>query len=188
MVGKLKDYMESGEFERGMLKRARSGCSLTFMGNLEVEGTIPIEDYSTVIPESMRDSAFIDRIHGLIPGWELSKILQTDIHLSKGYGFITDYFCEILHELRKENFQHYITEKVKLTSEPEKLTIRDEKSIKKIASGMLKILHPHGEFTNEELKTCMDIAVKYRQRIVDWLHKLAPGEFKKKTVAYQIRD
>jgi ATP-dependent Lon protease len=188
MVGKLKDFMESGEFERGMLKRARSGCSLTFMGNVEVEGTIPVEDYSTVIPESMRDSAFIDRIHGLIPGWELPKILQTDIHLSKGYGFITDYFCEILHELRKENFQHYITEKVELTSEPEKLTIRDEKSIKKIASGMIKILHPHEEFTKEELKICMDIAVEYRQRIVDWLHKLAPGEFKKKTVTYQIRN
>jgi ATP-dependent Lon protease len=187
MIGKLKDYMESGEFERGMLKRARSGCSLSFMGNVEVEGAVPVEDYSSVIPECMKDSAFIDRIHGLIPGWELPKILETEIHLAKGFGFITDYFCEILHELRKEDFQHYISENVKLTSEPEKLTIRDEKSIKKIASGMLKILCPHGKFTEEDLMTCMNLAVEYRQRVVDWLHKLAPGEFKKTKLGYKIK-
>lgn len=75
-----------------------------------------------------------------------------------------------------------------MTCEPEKLTIRDEKSIKKLASGMLKILYPHGEFTDEELKICMDIAAEYRQRIADWLHKLAPGEFKKKKIEYRIKD
>ncbi len=101
MIGKLKDYMESGEFERGMLKRARSGCSLMFMGNIiEVENEIPADDFSSVLPNYMKDSAFIDRIHGFIPGWELPKIFQTDVHLSKGYGFITDYFCEILHNCR----------------------------------------------------------------------------------------
>ncbi|MEM3539113.1 MAG: BREX system Lon protease-like protein BrxL [Nitrososphaerales archaeon] len=187
MMGKLKDYMESGEFERLLLKRAKVGCSLVFMGNIEVRGEIPAEDYSSVLPECMRDSAFIDRIHGFIPGWELPKIMQTEVHLSKGYGFITDYFCEILHELRKEDFQHYVTEKVELTSTPEKLTIRDEKSIKKIASGILKILCPHGEFSDEELKICMNIAIEYRQRVHNWLCKLSPGEFKEKKLGFNLR-
>ena len=57
MMGKLKDFMESGEFERGMPKRARSGRGLVFMGNIEVQGTAPVEDYSNVMPECMRDSA-----------------------------------------------------------------------------------------------------------------------------------
>ena len=188
MMGKLKDYMESGEFERGMLKRARSGCSLMFMGNIEVEGEVPAEDFSSVLPACMKESAFIDRIHGFIPGWELPKILQTDVHLSKGYGFIVDYFCEILHEMRKESFQHLIDKRVELKSEPEKLTIRDEKSIKRIASGLLKILCPHGEIGDSELKMCMDIAVEYRQRIVDWLHQLSPGEFKEKKIGYEMNE
>lgn len=188
MMGKLKDYMESGEFERGMLKRARSGCSLMFMGNIEVESEVPAEDFSSVLPACMKESAFIDRIHGFIPGWELPKILQTDVHLSKGYGFITDYFCEILHEMRKESFQHYVDERVELKSEPEKLTIRDEKSIKRIASGLLKILCPHGEIGDNELKMCMDIAVEYRQRVVDWLHQLSSGEFKEKKIGYEMKE
>lgn len=84
------------------------------------------------------------------------------------------------NEMRKESFQHLIDEKVELRSEPEKLTIRDEKSIKRITSGLLKILCPHGEIGNDELKMCLDIAVEYRQRVVDWLHQLSPGEFKGK--------
>ncbi|RZN43493.1 MAG: BREX system Lon protease-like protein BrxL [Methanophagales archaeon ANME-1-THS] len=187
MMGKLKDYMESGEFERGLLRRARSGCSLMFMGNVEVEGEVPAEDFSSVLPSYMKDSAFIDRIHGFIPGWELPKILQTDVHLSTDYGFITDYFCEILHEMRKESFQRLVEERVALKSEPENLTIRDEKSVKKIASGMLKILCPHGVVGNDELKMCMDIAVEYRQRVVDWLHQISPGEFKPKRIMWQER-
>lgn len=92
-----------------------------------------------------------------------------------------------MHEIRKENYQHYIDENVELESEPEKLTIRDEKSIKKIASGMLKLLCPHEEFTDEELKMCMNIAVEYRQRIHDWLCKLSPGEFKEKKIGYILK-
>ncbi len=133
----------------------------------------------------MKESAFIDRIHGFIPGWEMPKILQADVHLAKDYGFITDYFCEIVHELRKESFQHYVDEHVKLTSEPEKLTIRDEKSIKKLVSGLLKILCPHGVISDTELTLCMNLAIEYRQRVVDWLHQLSPGEFKRNRISWQ---
>ena len=187
MMGKLKDYMENGEFERGQLKRARSTCSLVFMGNIEVEKDAPVERFSEVVPECMRDSAFVDRIHGFIPGWEFPKISQSDVHLANGYGFVSQYFCEILNELRKEDFQHYVADRVDLSSHPTRLGIRDEKSIRRVASGLLKILCPHGEFGNEELKTCMDIAVEYRQRVHDWLCELSPGEFEPKQFTFTIK-
>jgi len=178
MMGKLKDFMESGEYERGTLRRARSGCSLVFMGNIEVQGPLPVEDYSTVMPDCMRDSAFIDRLHGFIPGWELPKIEQSDIHLSQGYGFITDYFCEIMHELRKENFQYHISERVNLY---------DQKSILRIASGLMKLLYPHGRIDDEDLRTCLDLAIEYRQRIHDWLCQVSPGEFERKRLSYSFK-
>jgi ATP-dependent Lon protease len=187
IVGKLKDFMESGEYERGTLRRARSGCSLVFMGNIEVQGPLPVEDYSTIMPECMRDSAFIDRLHGLIPGWELPKIEQSDIHLSQGYGFITDYFCEIMHELRKESYQYHISERANLYADRGKVTIRDQKSILRTASGLLKLLYPHGRFDEEALKTCLDLAIEYRQRIHDWLCQVSPGEFERKKLSYSLR-
>jgi len=184
MMGKMKDYMVDGFFERGP-KRAQSTCSLVFMGNVDVQSGLPTEDFSQAVPEFMSDSAFVDRIHGLIPGWELPKIMQVDRHLSRRYGLATDYFCEVLHELRKMDFQHYISSRVALS---ENVTIRDERGIKKIASAMLKILCPNAIFTDQELRIAMDTAVEYRQRIADWLHKLAPGEFPEKQLNYHLRD
>ena len=188
MMGKLKDYMESGEFERGLLRRVRSTCSLVLMGNIEVQRNLPAEEFSDVLPECMRDSAFVDRIHGFIPGWELPKIMQSDLHLSNGYGFVSQFFCEVMNELRKNDFQHYIADRVELSSQGGRLGIRDEKSIRKLASGILKILCPHGEFSDEELKISMDIAVELRQRVHDWLCRLSPGEFETKRLCYSIRN
>ncbi|MBS7609959.1 ATP-dependent Lon-type protease, partial [Candidatus Bathyarchaeota archaeon] len=171
----------------GALKRARSGCSLVFMGNIEVQGPAPVEDYSTVMPECMRDSAFIDRLHGFIPGWELPKIEQSDVHLSQGYGFITDYFCEIMHELRKESYQYQVSDRIELRTDHGKVTIRDQKSILRTASGFLKLLYPNGKVDDEALRTCLDLAVEYRQRVHDWLYHVSPGEFRPKKLGYSLR-
>lgn len=183
MMGKMKDYMVDGFFERGP-KKAHSTCSMVLMGNIDIKEEIPVENLQEAIPQFMRDSAFIDRINGLIPGWVLPKITKSEHHLSQEYGLATDYFCEILHELHKLDFQHYITETVSLGDET---LIRDEKSIKKLASGMLKILCPAGDFSEDELKICMDLAIGYRQRIVDWLHWLAPQEFKAQRLTWRMR-
>ena len=183
MMGKMKDYMVDGFFERGP-KRGHSTCSLVFMGNVDVRGKVPTEDLAEAIPPFMRDSAFVDRIHGLLPGWELPKIMRTELNLSQDHGLATDYFCEILHELRKVDFQHYISRSCTLSDEA---TIRDEKAIKKLASGMLKILCPHGEFSLEDLCLVLDLAIEYRQRVADWLHTIAPGEFKEKQLSYELR-
>jgi len=187
MVGKLKDFIESGHFERGP-KRAVSTCSIMFMGNIQVEmregGYVPIEDFTYVMPQDMRDSALVDRVYGVIPGWELPKIGRSAYHLSRGYGMASDYFCEVLHEMRKLGFGHIIEQEVELIGD---YTIRDEKSVRRVASGLLKLLVPNESINRSELKAIMDIAVGYRQRIADWLHILAPGEFPKKRLEYKLR-
>jgi len=186
MMGKLKDYMESGQYERGD-KKVASDASLVFMGNVAVEmgveGYVPVEDLTYVLPEPMRDSAFIDRIHGLLPGWELPKISQTKYHLSKGYGIASDYFAEALHEMRKETLVGLVGKHVELS---ENFKIRDEKSFKRITSALIKLLFPSKSFNKNELKLVADIALELRQRVRDWLHKIAPGEFPKEKLSITI--
>ena len=187
MMGKLKDYMESGMYERGD-KKVSADASLVFMGNITVEMSsegsyIPVEDLTYVLPQAMRDSAFIDRIHGLIPGWELPKISQSKYHLSKGYGIASDYFAEAIHFMRKESLTSLISKHVEFS---ENFKIRDEKSVKRIASGLLRLLFPDKSFDKSELERVINIAVEYRQRIRDWLHKIDPGEFPKERLNYRI--
>jgi len=187
MMGKLKDYMESGMFERGD-KKAPSDASLVFMGNIQVEmgseGYIPVEDLTYVLPETMRDSAFIDRIHGLIPGWELPKISQSKYHLSKGYGIASDYFAEAIHFMRKESLASLVSQHVELS---DNFKIRDEKGVKRIASGLLKLLFPNKTFDKKELEMIVNTALEYRQRIRDWLHMVDPGEFLKEKLAVKVK-
>lgn len=187
MMGKLKDYMESAHFERGP-KKATSLCSIVFMGNLDIKptesGYVPVEDINYSLPDFMRgDTAFLDRINAVIPGWEIIKIKKTDIHLSKNYGFSVDFFSEILHELRKKDFISFLRDKVEL----ENVTIRDEKSIFRFVSGLAKILFPDKRIDNVALKTIMDVSIEHRQKIADLLHRMAPGEFEKKKIEYKIR-
>ncbi len=186
MMGKLKDFMESGEFERGQLRRARSSCSLMFMGNIEIQDRLPAEDFNVVVPGCMRDSAFVDRLHGMVPGWELPKIEQSEVHLSNGYGFITDYFCEIMHELRKEGFLYHVSKRLSLEADGGKVTIRDQRSIQRLVSGMMKLLSPHDREDSAALDLAARIAVEYRQRIHDWLVALSPGEYRPKTLRYSL--
>lgn len=182
MMGKLKDYMVDGHFERGP-KKGTSLCSLVFMGNIEVSGYVPAEDINYALPEFMRnDTAFIDRIHGVIPGWEIPKIRKSDIHLSKNYGFSLDFFSEVLHEMRKIDFTPLIREMVELQN----ITIRDEIGIYRLASGLTKVLFPNKQFTESDLDMIMKFAVEYRQKIADLLYKMAPGEFEKKKISYNI--
>jgi ATP-dependent Lon protease len=187
MMGKLKDYMESGVFERGD-KKVPSDSSLMFMGNIAVEmgpeGYVPVEDLTYVLPQPMRDSAFIDRIYGLIAGWELPKISQAKYHLSKGYGIASDYFAEALHSMRKETLTGMISKHLELS---ENFKIRDERSVKKIASSLVKLLFPNKTFDISELRRVVEVAVEYRQRVRDWLHKVDPGEFPKERLVAMVR-
>jgi len=190
MMGKLKDYMESGQYERGD-RRVSSDASLVFMGNVEVErdktveeSYVPVEDLTYVLPEPMRDSAFIDRVHGLIPGWELPKISQSKVHLAKGYGIASDYFSEAIHTMRKTSLTGEVSKYVEFSSE---FKIRDEKAVKRIMSGLIKLLFPNMQFDKSELELVANIALEYRQRIRDWLHLLSPGEYPKEKLSIKIK-
>jgi len=180
-IGKLKDYMESGQFTRGK-KQLASNSSVIMIGNIDIIDGLPIVNpYFNSLPEFLQDSALLDRLHGFIPGWELKRIKQSDEHLSNSYGFVSDYFAEILHQFREYDYSSYIINKVKLLD----FDIRDEKSIKKIGSGLIKILFPHGRINNEELVICLNLAIKYRQIVIDQLHIMDP-EFRKKKLAYEL--
>lgn len=187
IIAKLKDFMESGQYERGK-QRVTSGCSIVFVGNVEVEkkdsGYIPIEDLTYVLPQPMRDSALIDRIRGVIPGWELPKIGKSKYHLSQGYGIALDYFSEALHTMRKETLVGEISKYVELSGD---ITIRDEKAIKKMLSAFIKLLFPNMEFDNSELRMITEYVIELRQRVREWLHKISPGEFPRVDIKFDIR-
>jgi ATP-dependent Lon protease len=120
-----------------------------------------------LLPEEMQHKAFFDRLSGFVPGWRLTVIKGAERHLSTYYGFAADYLCEVLHALREQrDYQYVIDQNVRL----QKVTIRDEKSVKKLASGLLKLLFPkvdESAFSPEEIGLCVEAVVGYRQRIID---------------------
>ena len=183
VAGKLKDFMVDGFFERGTLKRAHSDCSLTFLGNIEKEEKMHPEQIIYALPDIMQDSAFIDRIHGLIPGWEMPKIMKSEEHLAQGVGLAADYFAEIMHELRKENFKDLVSEHVDFSSN---FTIRDENAVKKIISGLTKILFPNGEFDIKEYELIVNLAIEMRQYLGDVLTEISPSEFPHKRLEGEV--
>ncbi len=176
----LKDYMESGSFSRGS-KSFTSDASLVLTGNLDVDGNKPHPRYQHLfeaLPDELIDSAFLDRIHGYLPGWEFPKI--TPSGLSKGYGFVSDYFGEVLSRLRDEDFQP-IVRRLPLANN---LTKRDQAAVERLGSGMLKMLYPDGQVTDQELAEVGTLACELRQRVHRQLCEIAPGEFKDKTIAF----
>jgi ATP-dependent Lon protease len=176
MIGKLKDYMVDGFFERGP-KKAQARASLVFMGNLELAEKPNTAHVVRTLPVFMRDSALLDRLHSFIPGWELPKIMQSSEHLASGYGIVADYLSEIFHQLAmRGSFSDILRERVEIV-EASGVTIRDEKAIKKVASGMLKLLCPDGKYSETDLSLAMKVAVDGRQRVNSLLSFVSPREF-----------
>ncbi len=179
MVGKLKDYMVDGFFERGP-KRAHAKASLVFMGNQEFVSSAPsASDTVSALPIFMRDSALLDRVHCFIPGWELPKIMQSSEHLASGYGIVADYLSEVFHQLSmQESNSHIVSARVRLYSSIRKgVTIREEKAITKVASGILRLVCPDGKFEEPDISAAMKIALEGRQRVNALLNSISPEEF-----------
>jgi ATP-dependent Lon protease len=178
-ISTLKDYMESGQYTRGSLAFAADG-GLVFTGNLDVEGTQPHPKYRNLLeplPEELIDSAFQDRMHAYLPGWEVPKIGPDAV--SRGVGFVTDYFGETLVRLRDDSH----TDRVRSVALREGQTKRDQTAVERIGSGLVKLLYPDGNLTDDELREVVLLACEYRQRVHDQLVKLAPGEFRPKVIA-----
>ena len=129
------------------------------------------------LPDTLIDSAFHDRMHGYIPGWEVPKI--TPASVATGVGFVIDYFGEVLVKLRDDSF----VDAVRAVPMHAGLTRRDQTAVERIGSGLLKILHPDGKWTEPELLAIVTFASELRQRVHQQLCVLAPGEFKPRLIA-----
>ena len=180
MVGKLKDYMESGNYERGAMRQARSGCSIVMQGNIDVE----YDSWERVLPQSLREPALIDRVHGLIPGWEMPKIMSADLHLSRGVRIAADYFSEAMHQLRSITASSILSEKTSLSGDP---SIRDERAVYKIASAIYKLLRLDLEYDREILEISIGLAVELRSRVREKLHEMIPSEFPSRALDWRSR-
>jgi len=180
LVSIMQGYMQDAKFSRGK-KEILAFASLVFVGNLDVQGNLPHEKYYHLfepLPDFLQVIAFIDRIHAYLPGWEIPKLAP--ISFSKDYGFITDYFCEIMHELRKLDLLAGIRprfELIDLANTSQGISGRDQRAIMKTSSGLLKLLYPDGQITDDELEEVLLISCELRQRVREQLHLMAPGEY-----------
>ena len=184
VVNMLKDYMESGSFARGK-DEIPAEASVVLVGNTSKahEELVRTAHLFADLPPSMIDPAFLDRLHFYLPGWEapkLEKRLFTD-----HFGFVSDYFAEALRQMRKHTFVRAIDEDFDLGSH---LAARDEKAVRKTVSGLLKILHPHGEWSHGDLREYLEFALEGRRRVKEQLKKLAPHDYAKTAFSYVEND
>lgn len=176
----LKDYLESGSFARGK-EEIPAEASVVLIGNTSKphKDLIRTAHLFADLPRQMIDPAFLDRLHFYLPGWEIPKLekrLFTD-----HYGFVSDYFAEALRELRKQSAVRAIDEEFALGAH---LSARDEKAVRKTVSGLLKILHPHGEWSHVELREYLELAIEGRLRVKEQLKVLAPHDYAKTSFSY----
>ena len=169
----MKDYMNSGSFARG--KAEISGTSsMVFVGNIDssVESLVKTSHLFAPFPAAMIDTAFLDRIHAYIPGWEVPKFSPG--HFTTRYGFIVDYLAEWLREMRKQSFADAIERHFKLGNH---LKERDVRAVRKTTSGLLKLLHPDGKYGKEDVRDALVYALRVRRRVKEQLKKLGGMEF-----------
>jgi ATP-dependent Lon protease len=184
VVQMLKDYMESGSFARGR-EEIPAESSTVFIGNTSRPHTelVRTAHLFADLPKAMVDPAFLDRMHFYLPGWEAPKLepqLFTD-----HYGFVSDYLSEAFRQLRKRTFVSAID--AEFTLGPH-LAQRDVKAVRKTVSGLLKILHPHGEWSRAELREYLEWAMEGRRRVKEQLKKLAAHDFAKTSFTYAEVD
>ena len=169
----MKDYMASGSFARGR-DQINANASMVFVGNINqsVEMLVKTSHLLAPFPEPMIDSAFFDRFHAYIPGWEIPKMRPE--FFTNQYGFIVDYLAELLREMRKRNFSDAIDKYFRLGRD---LNQRDTIAVRKTVSGLLKLLYPHGEYDKEAVRKCLDYALETRRRVKEQLKKIGGMEF-----------
>ena len=168
LVDIMKNYMANKSFSRGTQVYGAS-ASMVFVGNTDhsVKYMMKHSDLFEALPKDYYDTAFLDRMHGYLPGWEVQK-LRNEMFTSQ-YGFIVDYLAEVLKNLRKEDRTHDYTKYFELSST---ITTRDKTSIAKTFAGLLKIIYPDNDFTEADAKEILDFAIENRKRVKDQLRKM----------------
>ena len=170
----MKDYMASGSFARGKEEKAAS-ASMVFVGNINHDVSVMLKTSHLFepFPEAMAyDTAFLDRIHAYIPGWEIPKYRPD--HFTDDYGFITDYLSEFMREMRKESYGDSIDRFFHLGKN---LNQRDTIAVRRLVDGFVKLLYPDGEFCKEDIAEILDISLELRRRVKEQLKKIGGMEF-----------
>lgn len=168
LVDVMKNYMANKTFSRGV-ETLGAEASMAFVGNTSksVAYMLKHSDLFDDLPEKFHDSAFLDRLHFYIPGWEVD-IIRGEM-FSKGYGFVVDYFAEVLRHLRTVDYSQKYKNYFELGSD---ISTRDRDGIHKTFSGLMKILFPHNEATEAEIKDLLEFAIEGRKRVKDQLLRI----------------
>ena len=169
----MKDYMASGSFSRGR-ESINASAAMVFVGNINqsVESLVKTSHLLAPFPEAMIDSAFFDRFHAYVPGWEIPKMRPE--FFTNQYGLIVDYLAEYLREMRKYSFADAIDKWFKLGNN---LNQRDTIAVRRTTSGLLKLICPNGEYTKESVRKCLEYALETRRRVKEQLKKIGGMEF-----------
>ena len=170
----MKDYMASGSFARGKEEKAAS-ASMVFVGNINQSVDVLLKTsslFDPFPPEMGTDTAFLDRIHCYLPGWEIPKFRPE--HFTNDYGFISDYLAEFIRELRKEQYGDALDHYFRLGKN---LNQRDTIAVRRIVDGYLKLMYPDGVFDKSELEEVLQISLEMRRRVKEQLKKLGGMEF-----------
>ncbi|UOQ83259.1 BREX system Lon protease-like protein BrxL [Hymenobacter sp. 5414T-23] len=168
LVDILKNYMANKSFSRGTQVYG-AAASMVFVGNTDhsVPYMLKHSNLFEALPKDYYDTAFLDRVHAYLPGWEVQK-LRNEM-FTTAYGFIVDYLAEVLKELRKEDYTQAYTSYFRLS---DTITTRDKDAIAKTFSGLVKLIYPHGQFTENEAKELLDFAIENRKRVKQQLIKM----------------
>ena len=170
----MKDYMASGSFVRGKESKAAS-ASMVFVGNINQSVDVLLKTSSLFDPFPMEmgtDTAFLDRMHCYLPGWEIPKFRPE--HFTNDYGFITDYLAEFIRELRKEQYGDALDRYFRLGKN---LNQRDTIAVRRMVDGYLKLVYPDGQFSKDDLEEILRLALEMRRRVKEQLKKLGGMEF-----------
>ena len=170
----MKDYMASGSFARGKEEKVAS-ASMVFVGNINQSVDILLKTsslFDPFPPEMGTDTAFLDRIHCYLPGWEIPKFRPE--HFTNDYGFISDYLAEFIRELRKEQYGDALDHYFRLGKN---LNQRDTIAVRRMVDGYLKLMYPDGVFDKSELEEVLQISLEMRRRVKEQLKKLGGMEF-----------
>lgn len=181
----MKDYMASGSFARGKEEKAAS-ASMVFVGNINQSVDVLLKTsslFDPFPPEMGTDTAFLDRMHCYLPGWEVPKFRPD--HFTNDYGFITDYLAGFIRELRKEQYGDALDHYFRLGKN---LNQRDVIAVRRMVDGYLKLMYPHGVFEKEDVEEVLVLALEMRRRVKEQLKKLGGMEFYDVNFSYIDND
>ncbi len=185
VITTMKTYCESGTFQRGQ-EAVAGDASIAMFGNTNqpIDVMVQTGHLFAPMPDIIRDDmAFIDRLHFYLPGWEIPK-MRNDL-FTDHYGFVVDYLAEALREMRKHNFTEIIDRHFSMGAH---LNARDRKAVRKTVSGLMKILFPHGEVTQEELAEILEFALEGRRRVKEQLKKMGSFEYYQTSFSYTLQE